>query len=114
MSYINGDVFVTLELPNGKVRKFKALTTSLEYMQDMIIDCSSCDNPFLKIPGRRRMRFTFEAIDEVVTTQNEIKERVIQSKRASEWMCEYCGTPNEKHNKTCNKCGAPRSFIYDY
>ena len=111
-NYFGGDVFVTLELPNGTVHKFKAITASMTVTNN-IIDCASYDNPYAKLIGNSRMKFDFEAISEIITTQEEIKQRVINFKKSKEWQCEYCTTPNNKQNKTCNKCGAPRSFIYE-
>ena len=29
----------------------------------------------------------------------------------SEYLCLYCGTPQSIENHSCDKCGAPRSFI---
>ena len=111
-NYFGGDVFVTLELPNGQVHKFKALTASMTIISEMI-DCASYDNPFLRLPGAQRMKFDFEATSEIITTQSDIKQRVLEFKKSKEWKCEYCTTPNNKENKTCCKCGAPRSFIYE-
>jgi len=28
-----------------------------------------------------------------------------------EWRCGYCRTPNDPHDKTCAKCGAPRALL---
>ncbi len=28
-----------------------------------------------------------------------------------EFMCLYCGTPNNIEHPSCQKCGAPRSFV---
>ena len=111
-NYFGGDVFVTLELPNGQVHKFKAITASMTVTND-VISCASYDNPYLKLSGQQRMSFNFEAISEIITSQAEIKQRVLEYKNSKEWRCEYCTTPNNKENKTCNKCGAPRSFIYE-
>lgn len=110
--YFGGDVFVTLELPNGEVHKFKAITANV-HMDRPVIDCATYSNPFESFLGVPRIKFEFEANGEVITTQKEIKNRVEQYKKQEEWMCEYCGTPNEKKNKSCEKCGAPRSFIYE-
>jgi rubrerythrin len=98
-SFVGDNVFVTLEFGDGRVHKFKALTA-----------CLTTNYPYNNVVERR---FEFMTIDEVVTTQSEIKSTVEKAKQSNEWACGYCGTPNEKKIKSCHKCGAPRSFVYE-
>ena len=110
--YFGGDVFVTLELPSGEVHKFKAITASMSVENDFINATCFGDRKEKFIPGLQKTKFEFVGVDRI-TTQIDIKENVKTFKKTGEWLCEYCGTPNKRENTTCNKCGAPRSFIYD-
>ena len=31
---------------------------------------------------------------------------------AAEWLCDFCGRPNQRADETCKSCGAVRSFVY--
>ena len=42
----------------------------------------------------------------------EDAESIPVEKQGEEWMCGYCGTPNEKKARKCNSCGASRMFTY--
>ena len=110
-NYFGGDVFVTLETPDGTVRKFKALTVSVNTDYDMIDVSDHVQNRFIQ--GKPKTRFEFTMTDELITSQSEIRKTVDKYKSSREWMCGYCGTPNEKKIKSCHKCGAPRSFVYE-
>jgi ribosomal protein S14 len=34
-------------------------------------------------------------------------------KSAKEWICPHCRSVNVRKARECEKCGAPRPFIYD-
>ena len=42
----------------------------------------------------------------------ESRQDLSAKRRAVEWRCDYCGSPNLRDDAWCSQCGAARSFIY--
>jgi rubrerythrin len=105
---MTGDCIVTIEMPGGVVAHGKASSFSTRFEQIEITSFSDSARQY--IPGKQKTEVSF-TLDSLQWEETE--KFISKIKKSIEWMCDYCGTPNDKKIKSCHKCGAPRSFVYE-
>jgi len=105
---MSGDCIVTIEMPNGEAAHGKASSFSTTIRPIELTVFGDSVRQFTHGNQSVDISFTVDSL-----RWQPMENLINSSKNSIEWKCDYCGTPNEKKNKTCNKCGAPRSFIYN-
>jgi len=107
---------VTVETPDGMVLEFDAITASLTsgYAISNDMGISAAEGWRNYTLPQQEMTFEFTAItNPMSTTGEEFMNAVEEKQSASEWMCTWCHSPNNKTDKHCSQCGGARSFIYE-
>jgi hypothetical protein len=99
---VGQEMIVTLEFPDGRAYSGKCIAASVTKEVEMV-DLYS--GP-LAISGLAHWSMELEGLDDL-----DITDRSVYA-TATEWMCGYCGTPNERAARKCTECAAPRPFVY--
>ena len=106
-SIMQGDCVVTIEMPDGVIARGKASSFSTRFEQIEITNLQDSVPKYISGKQKTEVSFTLDSL-QWQQTDNPLKT----VKSAIEWQCDYCGKPNAKKKESCDKCGAPRSFIY--
>jgi len=108
---MNNKLKVTVQTHDGTVFEFDAYSCSF---CGGIPEPVSCEysHAFDGI-GMMRQQFEFEVINEITHSLNDdIVQQIETNKSKAEWLCGWCGSPNERKDKQCTQCGGARSFVY--
>lgn len=98
------DVIVTIEQPDGQVFRGKCSAVSLKVFPGFLRVGEDEPHWNLELHGRGDLFWT---------TANEFTHRVTTSRSMAEWRCDFCGSVNLREHRSCQKCNAARSFLYE-
>jgi hypothetical protein len=110
---LDGQLKVYIERPDGTVIEMTGVATSLSVSHD-IGYLTSIDSAYdLTHGSRHSYELIIQGTGSPVYTSKQWRKEVTARRTASEWMCDYCESPNFRKDRFCTQCGKARSFLYD-
>ena len=94
--------------------EFGALSMSSSYSMDCIGVSAHHGWREYITPVMGQQTIEFILVDMPTMCTGEEHMDVIEKRQsANEWLCDWCGSPNDRKEKLCAQCGGARSFIYE-
>jgi len=106
-SYLGQETIITLELGDGTTFRGKAYATSVGIRQELHDYTSLGDAQCQYIRGPVSWDIQFSGLGALEMTAEQVR----QQRQASEWRCEWCGAVMPSERRSCEACGAWRSFL---
>lgn len=103
---------VYLEFEDGRIAEVNG---SIDYLtMNVVAKSLEDDGAIVSASAAYSRNATIEISGDFFQYTREAWDRVLEARRSSrEWLCPYCGRPNNRNDETCKSCSAVRSFIYD-